>query len=245
MPRKVGVLLKIFSNEKYKDEFLRGNLYMNTIDYFRKYEENTDGNVADKNEALSGWWQPNEIKIVIEVNGEKRELNPNDMPAPVTLSMNAHDHANIFCMTHLHSHEIDMSRVTSIEEENKLREYFTLPEDMEKLGEHLVVITDPMLFLQKTRNAAQMLIDAGQGFWYSAKQISYYDEVKSSLFLKNEMEAPFHKQKKYEHQSEYRICFGRDNPNNVAKTLSIGDISDITVVTKTKEFNGLIEISRT
>ncbi|MGA4664416.1 hypothetical protein ACK6SE_03330 [Enterobacter ludwigii] len=244
MAKKIGVLFKVFSREDYKEGFLDGHLYMNTIDYFRKYEEELDGNIADKFEALTGWFQPHDVILTLEVNGEKLTLNPDDMAGPTTISMKKHDHANVYCMTQLHSHDIDMSRVKGEEEERRLRQYFTLPKESENLGAYLVIIVNPAAFLERVRLAVQGHVEKNEVYAYQAKQVIYYDENKTSLTLKNDMEAPFYKQSKYSHQSEFRLCLLRDNVNNKPFTLNIGSIRDIATEIRTEEFNSLIEIKR-
>lgn len=244
MPKKIGILFKVFSSKDYKDNFLDGQLYMNTIDYFRKYEEELDGNIADRFEALTGWLQPHDFILDLEVNGEKYTLNPDDMAAPATISMKKHDHANVYCMTQLHSHDIDMSCVRGVEEEQLLREYFTLSKESENLGAYLVIILNPAAFLERVRLKVREHIERGEIYAYQAKQVIYYDESTASLTLKNDMEAPFYKQSKYAHQSEFRLCLLRDNHDNKAFPLEIGSIRDIAIEIRTEEFNSLIEIKR-
>lgn len=242
--KKVGILLKVFSSEKYKEDFLNGNLYMNTIDYFRRYEEDTKGNIADVNEALTGWFQPHEFKFEIEVNGVKHTLNPDDMVGPITTRMNMHDHANVFCMTHLHSHDIDMGNIKSEEEEALVKDYFSLPKDVENLGEHLVIITDPRAFVRRAIEAAKKLCEDGIAISYSSKQVIYYDEASKSLLLKSDSDAPFYKQSMYAHQNEYRLCLMRQNPESKPFTMHIGDLRDISMEARTSEFNSMIELRK-
>lgn len=244
MPKKVGILFKVFSREDYKEGFLDGRLYMNTIDYFRKYEEKLEGNISDKHEALTGWLRPHDVIITLEVNGEEYTLNQEDLAAPTTISLLKHDHANVYCMTQLHSHDIDMSCVKGEEEERLLREYFTLPEESENLGEYLVIIQNPTEFLERVKRAVHKLVEKDEVYAYHARQVTYYNENDTSLTLNNDMDAPFYKQSKYSHQSEFRLCLHRDNPNNEPFTLDIGSIRDIATEIRTEEFNSLIEIKR-
>lgn len=238
--RKVGILLKIFSKEEYKNDFLAGKIYMNTIQYFRDFEDSLDGNVADKHEAIHGWLQPGEFKLMIGAEGDMREIDQDSLSSPVTISLNAHMHANIFCMTHLHSHEIDMDNLNR-GDLDKLKEFFTLPEDVINLGKYAVVIHEPSIFLSKFRNKAQELYNNGKISWYQSKQVNYYDEVNKSLVLESEMDAPFYKQSKFSHQNEYRFLIMRENGLNEALTIDIGDIRSICSEIATEDFNDLIE----
>ncbi|MEN4889200.1 hypothetical protein [Erwinia billingiae] len=242
--KKLGILLKVFSSEEYKECFLNGDLYMNTINYFRKYEEEAEGNIGDKFEALTGWMHPHEFVLEIEINGIKHKLNPDDMAGPATTSMKIHDHANVFCMTQLHSHDIDMANIKSDEEYERVREYFTLPDDVKKLGKYMVVITDPKEFVRRSVAEGKRLLQERMAIDYQSKQVIYYDEAEKSLMLDNFREAPFYKQSIYSHQNEYRLCLTRDNPDDQPYVMHIGDLRSISMEMKTSEFNSMIEIRK-
>lgn len=237
--RKVGILLKIFSKEEYKNDFLSGKIYMNTIQYFRDFEDSKDGNVADKHEAIHGWLQPGEFKLMIGAEGDMREIDQDSLTSPMTISLNSHMYSNIFCMTQLHSHDIDMDNLKE-GDLDKLKEFFTLPEDVINLGKYAVVIHKPSVFTSRFRDKAQELYNNGEISWYQSKQVSYYDEVNKSVVL-SEMDAPFYKQSKFSHQNEYRFLVMRDNGMNKAFTVDIGDIRDMCSEIATEEFNELIE----
>jgi hypothetical protein len=242
MAKKIGVLLKVFSCEEFRESFLSGILYMNTIEFFRNFEESIEGNIADKHEALTAWMQPHDFILELEVDGVKHVFNPEDMAGPMTTSMKLHNNANVFCMTQLHSHDLDMTNLKGEEEIKLARSYFTLPKEVEALGDYTVVITNPSEFLNRFRNAAQKLCEEQKANWYCSKQVQYYDELNSSLVLEDLMNAPFHKQSKYSHQSEYRLCVISDNASGEVLKLDIGDIKDIAFKTMTKDFNSLLEL---
>lgn len=244
MPKKIGILLKTLSSENFKEDFLDGILYMNTLDFFRHYEEKIEGNVADKFEGVSAWLQPKDSNFSFALpNGETLKIRPEDVGSPTTINFNYHSGVNVFCMTHLHSHDIDMGIPLGDEEKGKLREYFTLPRDVEDLGSYLVVITDINAFLERALAAADKLVNEKSISYYETRQVSYYDEAGDSLILRNNIDGIFHKQSKFSHQSEYRLCIVRENPNNEYFKLSIGDIRDISYEMATSDFNNFIKIS--
>ena len=242
--KKIGILLKVFSNEAYKKDFLDGNLYMNTINFFRHYEEDIEDNIGDCFEALTGWLHPHEFQLDLSVNGEAITINPDDIVGPITISMMAHNNANVYCMTHLHSHDIDMSNIKSDEEYELLKEYFTLPEDVNNLGEHMVVITNPKEFVRRTVEEGKRLYKLGLALDYQSKQVVYYNESQQSLMLEKFRDAPFHKQSRYAHQNEYRLCLTRNNPNDEPFIMKIGDLRGMSMEIKTSEFNSLIELNK-
>lgn len=244
MSKKLGILLKIFASKDYKEQFLDGKLYMNTIEYFRHFEEDVDGNVADKYEALTGWMHPNEFKFVIEINGEKHTLNSDNLAGPVTTSMCVHNNANVYCMTQLHSHDIDMSNIKSNEEYELVKEYFTLPKEVERLGPYMVIITNPVEFNRRVADEAKRLCKIGEANWFASRQVTYYDESSGSFILDDSRDAPFYKQSKYKHQNEYRICLIRNNEENEPFTMNIGSVRDIVIETETKDFNSIIELRK-
>jgi len=244
MPKKIGVLFKVFSKKKFKDDFLDGSLYMNTIDYFRKYEEDLEDNIADRFEALSWWLQPNDAIIELECNGEKITLSHKDLAAPSTLRRYKYDCANIYCMTHLHSRDIDTSCVKSGQEEKLLESYFILPPEIENLGKYLVMIFEPVSFLDRVKEKSFELAEEIGLKTFMAGQVTYYDEKNSSLVLDDDFDSVFHKQSKFSHQSEFRLCLIRDNPENERIVLNIGSIRDIAIEMETKDFNRIIKLSR-
>lgn len=91
---RIYFFVKTFEKQEYADQFLDGLLYMNTLDYFVRLEEDEDSGRGDRYEGVDSWLQPNEIQI--EVNGVV--LNSADLAGPVSIQMHHHLVKNVFCM---------------------------------------------------------------------------------------------------------------------------------------------------
>ncbi|MBJ8972722.1 hypothetical protein [Citrobacter braakii] len=243
MSEGIGFFVRIFSEEKYRDDFIKGNLYMNTIKYFREYEDIHSGNVGDKHEALSAWLQPANIRMIIKHPKGDIVIPGSEIAAPIALRRNRFDSINVFCLTVLHSHGITLDDYVSEEDFEKLKAYFTLPDDVCNLGRYAAVIPNTGLFLERVRAAAQALVDAEEAIGLVCQQVTYYD-IKDSLSLEDENDAIFHKQKNYEHQREFRIAFDRGSEVAEPFTLKIGDISDIAIPVLTADINKYVKLER-
>ena len=85
---EVFVLLKFSDGlENLKALRERGLVYMNTLDYFRKLEEERDSEVygrADKFEGSSRIWQPQGVELTFTAPGfGSCTTKPGDLVAPV------------------------------------------------------------------------------------------------------------------------------------------------------------------
>lgn len=244
MGKEYGFFVKVFSKEEYRNDFLNGKIFMNTIKFFKEYEDVHDGNVGDKHEAVGGWFQPPGMRIVIKPEGaEPITITEEDLAGPIVMRMNKHDTINVFCITYLHSHGIGLDDPVDDETFEKLQGYFTVPDDLVNLGEYAVVIPKTQPFLEKIRNAATKLISEKQALSFRAEKVTYYDK-NSSLSLTNPDDAVFHKQKDYEHQSEFRVCL--DRGSNVAEPfiLEVGDLDGIALPCLTNEINSFIKFEK-
>lgn len=243
MSEGIGFFVRIFSEEKYRDDFIKGNLYMNTIKYFREYEDSHSANVGDKHEALSAWLQPANIRMIIKHPDGDIVIPGSDIAAPIALRRNRFDSINVFCITVLHSHGITLDDDVSEEDFEKLKSYFTLPSDVINLGRYAAVIPNTGAFLERVRNAAQALVNKEQAVKLVCQQVTYYDP-EDSLSLEDENDAIFHKQKNYEHQREYRIALDRGVEVAEPFNMNVGDLTDIAIPVLTEEINGYIRLER-
>lgn len=234
MQQGVGFLVKIFSSEQYRNDFLKGNLYMNPLEFFINYEDKHSGNVGDKHEALSAWLPPEGISIKIKFGDTEFVIPGSDLAAPVTIRRNRFNSVNVFCMMALHSHGMTVDQHLDDKQVALLEEYFTIPDDVVNLGEYAVIIPNVNIFFDRLRDAAQTLVDNGEAKKLQAEFVTYYDDAQA-LSLTDEELAIFHKQKNYEHQKEFRICLERDVEDASPYTLHVGDLSGIAFPIMTKD----------
>jgi hypothetical protein len=90
------VLLKLGQRE-HMEQFRKGQLYMNTLKYFRDLE--SDPARADHYEGATHIFQPKDVIITLSAPGFGDILiDSTDLAAATTLSMNSELCCNIFCL---------------------------------------------------------------------------------------------------------------------------------------------------
>lgn len=110
--------LKIFEKEKYMNNFLDGNIYMNRLSYFLNIENDSPNNRADDCEALSGWWQPDQIELTLN------ERKTTDLVAPIKLRKLHNEHLHAFCLFAGTTDKQNLSDPTKISQIKKRSIYF-------------------------------------------------------------------------------------------------------------------------
>lgn len=217
--KKTPMLLIKFMDEEYVDKFINeGLLYMNTADYFKKYESKDPALRGDIHEGLTESLLPEEI--IMTVNGrvitqatQKIDMCPLDL-----------DQVNIYCMAIINHEEIVAAG------ENGL----TLSKDFEKFGNKAVVIfnRDIIRFINLIKNAieANSSLCATDEENILANTVSYVSrqEHHSKLNI-------FNKFKEYEWQREWRVAVKNVHKSGVLE-LKIGNLSGMAQVLDTKDF---------
>jgi hypothetical protein len=64
----IWYFIKFFREEKHADQFMAGELYLNTLAHFKKVESESDDGRDDPTEAIAMWWQPDDISIKLRAN---------------------------------------------------------------------------------------------------------------------------------------------------------------------------------
>ena len=84
--RTILYFVKFFKDESHADQFLKGQLYLNRLSYFRKIESADDGRL-DATEAVTMWWQPDDLIIKFSgPNCPEIEITKADLAGPVSVS---------------------------------------------------------------------------------------------------------------------------------------------------------------
>lgn len=218
---KIISLIKIVSCRSYAESFLNGDLYCNTVRWFRE-------NGYDDFEG-SVFIDPDQIRIgdaatVSEVRVEQAILQPD-----------AISDINIFCMfawtapTGGGQMIIDLkSQLGPLE---RLREEF---------GGYAVVITNVTEFLRRIGHAARNF-DTGV-----ARMVSYVDPESHRTDTKGDpMMIPFVKINRFSHQKEYRVALRTNLQPAGPYILSIGSIRDIAQVQRTEDIYGSVKLKAT
>jgi len=200
--------------EKYINSFLdEGLLYMNTLHFFRTYEENDEALRGDQHEGLSASYSPE--KFEMNIKGKKIEgISSKIDERPLHV-----DEIKLFCMTALTSDVL----------ENGL----FLDSRFLNFGDKAVVIEGKGLlsFFEKLRERVKddTTVFAIDSSFKTNGLIEYVDRDEHHTDL-----TVFHKFNEYSWQHEFRIAFERPNHDGHFP-LRVGSLRDIAYVSDTKE----------
>jgi len=233
--------IKFFREEQYADQFMAGELYLNTLAYFQGVEnESSDGRI-DSTEAVASWWQPDDISIRLNAPGiGDTEISKKDLSAPVSMSFDYHKYVNVLCLYAMHitgfdvlsDGKIDCSK-SSIEE---LRRQLKVDERCFKFGKYAVVI-NAAPFMTKLKEAL-----SSQNRRFKYKLVGYSDDTTFHGTIPTD-EIPFRKQKRFSYQQEFRICVYPKVMINAPITIKIGDISSICGKMDSSQLNSFLAVN--
>jgi hypothetical protein len=221
----IWYFIKFFSEETHANQFMAGNLYLNTLAYFKQLESEHDDGRMDATEAVAMWLQPDDIVMKINVPklGIDIEITNNDLAAPVSMSYNHHEFLHLFCLYAVHSSGFECKGGKfHCEPENakELQRQLNIDERCFQFGK-FAVITPAVPFLNLLKAALK-----SQGYRGSAKLVEYYDEEVFHGEIPAE-DIVFRKQKRFSYQREFRLCVDTGTQQDAAITINIGDISSI------------------
>ncbi len=191
-------LFKLGQRE-HMEQFRKGMLYMNTLNYFRDLESNPAR--TDRYEGATHIFQPNEVVITLSAPGFNEILvDSKDLAAATTMSMNSELCCNLFCLYAI------------TEPVNGT----LFPPEHEWFGDSMVLVLNTQEFLNRVVDAARTRNLSGK-----CKLVKYFDDAAYTGKLDR-----FWKSKRFAHQREYRIAI--DSPGKDPLVLEIGDITGIT-----------------
>lgn len=212
-----------FVNKIHIDSFVcEGQLFMNTLDYFRSYEEDDEDLRADRHEGLMASLLPSQVKIT------KEDGTPiKGIIGKIETRKDIGNYINVFCMTAI--------------TEYKNLDLFPLDPRFKKFGDTAVVIEGRDINEFMKRISVKVESDKNFGAVDSTLRIGrLVDYVSIKDHLPNM--TPFNKFDNYSWQREYRIVLGREIGEGPLIDFNIGDISNIVTVTSTEK---LINIQHT
>lgn len=242
------LFVKLFSQERFRDDFINGKIYMNPLSYFMKVEDANANNVADKHEGVSAWLQPDQNSLTLTLPAipgtpitepQTLIITEKDLAGPIAVKMNWVDNINVFCMTYLHSHGM-FSKPIPEDDIGRLNNYYKLPPEAEHLGAHYAVVSDVAEFMRRLQAALDRLVEDGVVVDYNCEPVNYFDEKANLQNDQTSLTSLFYKRNSYSHQQEYRIAIDRISGEGEPYVLDIGYIGDIVHVGETKDFNSSI-----
>ena len=133
-------LFKFFSREEFRDDFLKGHLYFNSLNYFRKAEA-SDVFVQNDPYECCKIFQPNSIKVSFG------QLELNDLAGPVSICGND-DVLKSYIMSFSTIRLDSQKKYASLED---LKRDVLFSEKMINYGEHAVAIPRMELFVERLK----------------------------------------------------------------------------------------------
>lgn len=209
-------------NKKHVNDFIAGNLYMNSLNYFRCIE----GNIAqgDPMEGSCGSIRKDQLK--------QMGLNFDDTLADaiigdVSLISDYYGLNNLFCLYRLLINDESKTIMQPSEELYKFN-------DQGKSDKVVVRIKDTARFLNQISNAIEEGIHT-----HNLEYGIYGSVIYSNSWINADgpgTRSAFHKDPKYGYQNEWRLCLLRNALVDEPYVFSIGDLSDITDVISLQQF---------
>lgn len=231
MAIKVYALVRFFKTEAHRETFLRGDLYMNRLKYFKIYEEEDPCNIGDRHEGTSGWFQPDEVrfKITNNVTGEEHILK--DFAGPIVMGMNHHNDYHVYCMSALYTET--EARFESLE---AAKACIMLDVETGDLGNYCTIV-DASPFMARLDKALRG--EQTEGCGHGRGMVEYFDPKTFSGSFDGDL-AIFRKKNCFSHQKEFRVFVYDGTTGDDPKVFSIGDLSDIALNCHKSDLNVLI-----
>ena len=226
MLNEMSMLVRVFKTEEYMEQFLDGKIFMNTIGYFKKYEESERNNVTDHHEGAYRIVDPN--KLVMSVNGEI--IDPKNIIGPVVYSHQWTDRVNAVCLTIINPIRIRTENCSVAPYAIQTKCIYGLPDGSEKLGTHAIILTDIQEFVRRMNAKLDPMLRSGEVNEYRLQPVTYYDESGIDIHVGEfDFASVFFKNSIYAHQQEYRVALERLNTEVGTFTLEIGSLRDVCI----------------
>lgn len=233
--KKIPYLIKFFSEERFANQFISGNLYLNRLSFFKKLESPFDGR-QDSNEAIWSWWQPYDLSIRFSLFPEL-EITSKDLAGPVSTAFDIHNHLHIFCMYGISVPSFALTGEKfecSEQQAAELKQLLTVDERCRQFGDFAVIVPT-LLFLERLKSAVK-----GR-YAVTARAVKYYDErIFHGSFPQEDI--PFSKQRRFEYQREFRLVVDTRTKGSEPLILKIGDIRDISLKVLSHKINDMFAL---
>lgn len=231
---RVFLSVKVCGKERHREAFLDGDLHLNPLGYFRKYEEGAVANVADRHEGTISLHQPGQFTVTLtcdELPDGQYTIPAEDFAGPVVIQRDGDSALNVLCLYAVHE------RGHVFESDDDFESFVAaqmLKPEVDGLGEFAALVFDTGAFQSRVLHAVR-----DKGFGLIAGLVDYYDPATFSGTF-GDAEAVLKKRAEYSHQREYRFAVDRGIDEEAAYTLHVGSLRDIALGCRTAEVNGLI-----
>lgn len=189
-------LIKVGEKKYMKKLLENGEVFMRTTTYFRELEAGTNDSSDGRGDAYEG------VDVVLPADEIIVDGTSIRNPSPIRGKFSNNNDGLIFS-------------IFGVFDDSMLDGNITIPDDMRRMGDTAVVISDPMVFLDRCASYIKNI-----GGKVMAGSVTYYDEKAGAYTM-----CPWLKRKIFEYQSEYRLFIPCGNRNPL--TLRLGSIEDI------------------
>ena len=224
----IFMFVKVCSKQEYCEDFLDGRLYMNTLKYFREFEDLSAANIADHQEASNLMLQPSKVTVTIG----SHVLNPADFSGPIYIHDVDQGRLNILCVYAVHNKDFPVITEVNFSQFTKAQ---LIGPEVHKLGLYAVVVYDPQKFIERVIAAADR-----EKIEIEASLVNYVDEDSYHDSAENNR-AVFFKRDRYSHQREGRFVVNRGSAPVEPFVLEIGNIRDICELVPINVVNQIIK----
>ena len=239
----IFALVKICQKEQHANDFRQGRLYANPLGYFQDLEKK--GSQADSREGTL--WEPLETATFTVAptgsNGRNAfTFTKEDIAEPLAIQLSWTRRVNIFCMYAIHSGQLKDGVPDS---SGFYRQKIRIPNScQEDLGKHAVVVTEVGEFKARVAALARRQRLIGSLYQYKPGLVKYqnYRPLFNQVWNRRDLDVVFCKGEKFSDQSEYRLAFDTCTLVEKARSFDIGNISEITYLTRTSEVEGFWEV---
>lgn len=243
-------LIKYFGNRDYAEQFLRGELYMNSLAYFWN---NGHEDQRDMFEGVSDTFDKKSLGFPVHM----RQLIDGD----VMFRLDAYRYCNLYCFYRVDIEEGGANSPFGFSGILPVKGIRLPGKHMEKFGNTVAIIKNEEEFMRRVLNALEKdwLCVAGDvryrtiegspsgmggySLWQSDKAYPASDLMRGNG--KTSSKDCFIKTKSYESQKEWRICVFRNVKTDEPYKLKVGDLSDIAELVPASQVNQkLLEMYR-
>lgn len=219
---KIVSLMKVVPCRGYANSFLDGNLYCNTVRYFRDHG-------YDEFEGAA-FLHPDTVCL------GSLTIPKKDLAGPVVVKLDRVADLNIFCMFSWTVPTVGNDKVL-IDLESQLGSIESCITDF---GLYTVVVKNTTEFLCRVDRAVTQY---ASGFLPSVRGVvRYFDPDTHQTDFAKELMIPLFKQKRFAYQKEYRFVLQTGRQPAGPFVLTIGDIRDIAFCMKTEDIYDSVSI---
>ncbi|MBR3875152.1 MAG: hypothetical protein IKJ25_00050 [Clostridia bacterium] len=207
----------------YGDDFVKGKLYLNSLEYYRGIESVINKTAVERNTAINDYREGAVASVNVNdlhkfnINWEK-EITDN-IVGNVYLLSEILKYVKVLCF---YAFKYDKDTHIALAPSKKIYTFG---------ANEAIIITNTNEFLERVKSALDKrktkIIAANHKF------VDYYDDDETTKIL-----GAFNKTADFWWQQEYRFMFIEEPFSLEPTILEIGDISDITIRVPTKDFLG-------